>query len=79
MLSHLESDAEKKRCDVAKGNVRQEKGTVIFKKPNNLNFLWKTTVKDDFASSYFYTFSLNKKFCEGPECPSYWISSFVNF
>lgn len=45
VFSHLESDAEKKRCDIAKENVRNEKG--------------------EFASSYFYTFSLNKKFCEG--------------
>ena len=45
VFSHLESDAEKKRCEIAKNNVRLDKA--------------------EFASTYFYTFALNKKFCKG--------------
>ena len=47
VFSHLESDAEKKRCEIAKNNVRLDKA--------------------EFASTYFYTFALNKKFCKGTD------------
>ena len=45
VFSHLESDAEKKRCEIAKNTVRIDKA--------------------EFAANYFYTFALNKKFCNG--------------
>ena len=51
VFSHLESDAEKKRCEIAKNNVRLDKA--------------------EFASTYFYTFALNKKFCKGTDLENY--------
>ena len=51
VFSHLESDAEKKRCEIAKNNVRLDKA--------------------EFASTYFYTFALNKKFCKGTDLKNY--------